>query len=434
MKCSFGFRSRTALILILSVLMMSPTGLPAADTSQNPAALTSGEKLDALVREALERNPEIQAARRAIDAKRARIPQSKAWPDPKVSFSYAGNGLPPLTLMRGDPSSTRQIMAEQEIPYPGKTRLRGQMATKEADAETLSYQGVWRRVVAEVKQAYFDLGFVDQSLATLHKDRDALRKFEEVAEARYSVGKAAQQDAIKAQVELSKLTERETVLQQTRQTLEAQLNSLRDLPVETPAPIATDHHASPLPYSLEELESAAQSNFPALKQQRTMVEANGIAVDLARRELRPDFSLGYAYMQRAALPDMKGLTFSITLPVFHRNKQDQAIAEAAANLEASRRMEENELTTLRYRVKREYLAAQAADTLMQLYSKGIVAQSSLALESSVAGYEVGTLDFLNVLSNFTSVLDYELAYHMQVAEHEKALARLEELTALDLIH
>jgi len=431
-------QSRNLWLVILTLVLALPVSRRALAQSA-PAGSQASEsagrvELWTLVKEALERNPEIPAARRAIDAKRARIPQAKAWPDPKVSFSYAGNALPPLTLMRGDPSSARQIMAEQEIPYPGKTRLRGQMATKEADAETLAYEGVWRRVVAEVKQAYFDLGFVDQSLATLRKDRDLLRKFEQVAEARYSVGKAAQQDAIKAQVELSKLTERETVLEQTRQTLEAQLNSLRDLPVETPAPIATDLHASALPYSLQELESAAQSNFPALKQQRTMVEANGIAVDLARRELRPDFSLGYAYMQRTALPDMKGLTFSITLPVFHRNKQDQAIAEAAADLDASRRMEENELTTLRYRVKQEYLAVQAADTLMQLYSKGIVSQSSLALESSLAGYEVGTLDFLSVLSNFTSVLDYELAYHMQVAEHEKALARMEELTALDLIH
>ncbi len=422
---------------LLGVLMVTPILAATSDertAASQTAAPTHDAPLQALVREALERNPEIQAARRAVEAKRARIPQARAWPDPKVSFSYAGNQLPPFTLMPGDPSSARQIMAEQEIPYPGKTRLRGEIATREADAESLTYEAVWRRVVAELKRAYFDLYFVHQSLSTLRKDRDLLEKFEKIAEARYSVGRAAQQDAIKAQVEISKLTERETLLEQTRQTLEAQLNSLRDLPVDAPMGATAEVRPSTLAYSLDGLQSAAQANFPVLRRQRTLVEANGLAVDLARKEVRPNFSIGYAYMQRSGQPDMKGLTFSTTLPIFRRTKQDGAIAEAAATLESARRMEESELTVLRYRVKQEYLQSQAADQLLTLYAKGIVPQSSLALESSLSTYQVGTTDFLTVLNNFTTVLDYELAYHQRLAEHEKALAGLEELTGLELIH
>ena len=56
------------------------------------------------------------------------------------------------------------------------------------------------------------------------------------------------------------------------------------------------------------------------------------------------------------------------------------------------------------------------------------------MESSLSSYEVGTADFLTVLSNFATVLDYQVAYQEQLANHEKALARLEELTALDLVH
>jgi outer membrane protein TolC len=96
-------------------------------------------------------------------------------------------------------------------------------------------------------------------------------------------------------------------------------------------------------------------------------------------------------------------------------------------------MEASELTLLRYRVKQDFLEVQASDRLLQLYSQGIVPQSSLALESSISSYETGAVDFLNVLSNFLAVLDSELAYHQQVANHEKALARLEEETGLNLI-
>ena len=88
---------------------------------------------------------------------------------------------------------------------------------------------------------------------------------------------------------------------------------------------------------------------------------------------------------------------------------------------------------LRYRVEQEYLAAQAASRLLELYSQAIVPQSRLTLESSLASYETGATDFQTVLGNFSTILDYELGYHQQLAEHERALARLEELTGLELI-
>jgi cobalt-zinc-cadmium efflux system outer membrane protein len=423
--------------LLFSVVLFCATsnrGLGADIASAlPPPPPADANQLRALVQEARERNPEVQAARRVIEAKRARIPQARAWPDPTVSVSYGGNVLPPFTLMNGDPSSARQFMVEQEIPYPGKTRLRGGIAAREADAEALNYEAVLRRIEAEVKQAYFDLYFTDQSLSTLGRDRELLQRFAKVAEIRYSVGKAAQQDVLRAQVELSRLTERETVLEQTRQTLAAQLNSLRDLPVDAPIGSLAGTQQSVLLLSFDELMAAAQANFPVLKRQRALVEGTRLTVELARKETRPNFSLGYTYMQRAGLPDMYGITFSTSLPIFHRSKQDQAVAEAAANLESARRTEANELTLLRYRVKQEYLQAQAADQLLKLYAQGIVPQSTLTLESSLSSYETGATDFLTVLSNFTTVLDYELGYQQQLATHEKTLARLEELTGLNLI-
>jgi outer membrane protein TolC len=408
---------------------------PAATCAQSAPARAAAPAVDlsSLVKEALERNPELQAARRAVEAKRDRIPQAHAWPDPTLTVSYGGNSFPPYTLMSRDPSSARQFEAVEEIPYPGKTRLRGQIAAREADAELLAYEALWRRVAAEVKQAYFDLYFVDQSLATLRREREVLERFEKVAEIRYSVGKAAQQDVLKAQVELTGLSERETLLDQQRQTLVAQLNSLRNLPPDAPLGATGEVQPHPLAFSLEDLEKAAEANFPELKRAQTQVDANRLRIALAQKEVRPNFNVGYMYMQRDGLPDMYGLSLSTSLPIFRRRKQDMAVAEAAADLEASRHSEANELTMLRYRVKQDFLLAQAAERLMNLYSQALLPQTRLTLESSLASYQTGATDFLSVLTNFTAVLDYELAEHQRLADHEKALARLEESTGLDLI-
>jgi outer membrane protein TolC len=385
------------------------------------------------VEEATERNPKILAALRTVEAKRARIPQAGAWADPTVSLSYGGNALPPFTVMRGDPSSARQLMAEQTVPYPGKTRLRTEIATSDADAETLAYEAVARRVAAEVKQAYFDLAFVDRSLAILQKDREALAGFEKVTEIRYSVGKAAQQDVLRAQLEITRLSQRGTMLNQQRRTLEAQLNSLLNVPIDSPVGTPAAVQPSSFTYTQDQLEGAAQANYPVLKQRRTMVDHDRLSVDLARKEVLPDFSVGYIYMQRDGLPDMFGITLSTSLPVFRHRKQDMAIAEAAANLESARQMQANELTVLRYQVEQDFLEVQATEQLLKLYSQGIAPQSSLTLESSISSYETGGVDFLNVISNFQAVIDAELDYHQQVSNHEKALARLEEVTGLNLI-
>ena len=58
--------------------------------------------------------------------------------------------------------------------------------------------------------------------------------------------------------------------------------------------------------------------------------------------------------------------------------------------------------------------------------------AQLALESSLAGYETGTLDFLSLFSNFMNVVDYELMYHEEVMQLHVALARLEEMTGMPL--
>jgi outer membrane protein TolC len=83
-------------------------------------------------------------------------------------------------------------------------------------------------------------------------------------------------------------------------------------------------------------------------------------------------------------------------------------------------------------VKQGYLAAKASEDLMGLYSKAVVPQASLALESSMSSYQVGNVDFLSVLANFSNVLDYEIDYYRAVADLQTALAGLEPLVGVEL--
>jgi outer membrane protein TolC len=138
------------------------------------------------------------------------------------------------------------------------------------------------------------------------------------------------------------------------------------------------------------------------------------------------------YQQRSGLPDMNGVTFSVNIPVFYRSKQRQGVAEASEDLISAEKMHDNRLNEVRFELKQQYLAAKASERLLTLYSKGVVPQSSLALESSMAAYQVGNVDFLSLIANFTTLLDYETDYYRQLADYQTALARIESLTGSDV--
>ena len=407
----------------------APTASADARADQPPAQQLL--LLDDVVREALEKNPEAQSALHTVSALERRVPQVKSLPAPMVSVGWAGN-LAPFSVMQGDSSSYRGLTVSEQIPYPGKLKLRGQIASKEAEAAETDYEAVRRRVTAEVKVAYYDYYYFDRAIQTTQRNKDLLEKLSKIAEARYRVGKAMQADVLRSQIEISLLLEKLTVLEQQRDTAQARLNVFMVRPPESPLPPAAEVDPSTIRYSLDELYALVADNDTAVLRNKKMVENGQLGVDLAQRESRPDFGVSYMFQQRSALPDMNGVTFTVNIPIFYKTKQRQGVAEASERLLSAEKMSDNRLNEVKFELKQQYLGAKASERLLTLDARGVVPQSSLALESSMASYQVGTVDFLSLLSNFTTLLNYETDYYRQLADYQAALARIEVLTGSDV--
>jgi outer membrane protein TolC len=138
------------------------------------------------------------------------------------------------------------------------------------------------------------------------------------------------------------------------------------------------------------------------------------------------------YQQRPSMPDMHGMTFTVNVPVFYKSKQREEIRQATEEELSAVSARDNRQNELYFDLKQNYLAAKASENLLKLFAQGVVPQSSLALESSMASYRVGTADFTAVLANFTTVLNYETEYYRELANYQTALARMEALTGADL--
>ena len=433
---------RKGFVLIAFGCLWSALGIgqqsPVPATAQSPAtgiptraAEQPSVGLEDLVREALQKNPAVQGALHTVESQRRRVPQVKTLPDPMVGIGWEGN-IRPFSVQTGDPSSYRAVTASQQLLYPGKLKLRGEIASKEADAASADYEGIRRRVTADVKTAYYEYWFYDNALQTTLKDKDLLTKLSQIAEARYRVGKGIQQDVLRSQVEISLLLQRLTVLQQQRATAQARLNTLLARSPEGLLPPAGNIEPSPLNYSLDDLYKRARQSDPGLQREQQMIERNQLAVNLAQKDYYPDLSVGYMYQQRPNLPDMHGMTFTVNIPVFYKSKQREEVRQATEERLATESSRDNRQNELSFELKQQYLAAKASDEILRLFSQGVIPQSSLALESSMSAYQVGTVDFLSVLGNFSTVLNYEIDYYRELANYQSSLARMESMVGVNL--
>jgi outer membrane protein TolC len=418
----FRARFRAALLLLLA---------------SSSVALGAGEEApDALLRELLaeasRNNPDIQVAQRELDAVRNRISPAGALDDPMLEVGVLN--LPAQSRsFRSEDMTMKMIGLTQRLPYPGKRALRREVAEKEAEAVAHNYQEVSNRVVRNIKVAYVDLGLVDESARLTERNRRILEQFLAIAEARYAVGQGSQADVLKAQTQLSRMADELIKLGRERPMLEAELNRAIGR-ASAPRPIVPPvARAREVALRLDELREAALANRPQLLAQQNLVARGANAIDLARKDYYPDFDVRFSYGQRDNTMDMRredmiSLTVAINLPIWGGSKRGPRVAEAEAMREQARRMYEAQASEIVTMLRQQVATAEQSLKSARLYETGILPQARLAVDASIAAYNVNRVDFFTLLDNQMTVFNYEIAYAATLTSRNKALAEIEFLT------
>lgn len=395
--------------------------LPAACMAQENAV-----SLEDLIHQLMEQNPQIQAAQSRFQAALDRPPQEKALPDPVVSFvSKNASGNPvPFKKLGSDPLSSIGFMWEQEFPYPGKLKLSGKVAEKEADSAGAAVDTERWTVVSELKQAYFEYFRADRSLSILKDSMDFLKQMESISESQYAVGKTIQQDALRAQLEISILNQRVVNLEREKASAMSAINRMLNKPVDSPLPAPADVTQTMVNLPLDQLQQfAAQS--PMVREKASMLDREKLNLDLANKQKYPDFMTALEYDNSPNYPDMWEIRFGVKIPLY-KSKQNSGIAESAHNVTRAEKDLQATRQETAFNIQNEYLQVQSSEKLLALYQEAVIPQSKLTLEASLSSYQVGKADFLTTLSNFRSVMEYKINYIEELSRHESAIARLEQ--------
>lgn len=378
------------------------------------------------MREVLAASPALGRSATLVAAQRAHVSQVGVLPDPTLTVSWMGDPVP-FKVMDNDPSSYRGLTVMQMVPLGGKRALQREVARKDVAVEEVSESAARRNLVTEARAAFFDYYYYGVALGITARNQQRLEQLAEITEGRYRVGKAMQQDVLRARLEISMLLQRTAALRQQKLTVAARLNTMMGRPAGGALAAAAEPARSSLP-EMEALATTAEANDPMLAREARMGERESAALALSRKDATPDLNIGYMYQQRTGLPDMHGMQFTVNLPSFHRERLRQELAEGELRVHAAKQGQQARRLELSYELQQAYSAAQTAKQMVDLYDQAILPQAELARDSAQASYRVGNVDFLTVVTSYTAIYSYELDYYRQRADYEIAIARIHGLT------
>lgn len=421
-------RLQIPLVCLLLIFCGAGSGLifgsePAVSLAPSPLSL------DGVLADVQRNNPEIKAARERWQAFKARISQAATPSKPRLDIErmYAPRGKNVWS-----DAEEKNLVVSQEIPFPTTLYYAGRRARQEADEAETAYRAKELEVISRARQAYALLFLARHAIHMFEENVDLMRQFSVVAEAKYAAGKASQSDALKAQVELSKMLNELVTLQQEKETNEAMLNTLLNRPPESPLGIPMDPAPPKMMKTLAELEVLALAARPELQGAAIAVDRRKTQAALGQSDYFPDIMLQYRRREMSAGTDSHDAMVGFTLPLWFW-KQGALVREARAE----QRMAQSEYQALKnmtlFDVKSFLVKTQTAQRLVELYRTSVLPQAEHALKISEAAYRADKMNFLDLLDAVRTLLQFRLEHYEHLAQYDQFKAELDRVVGIPLV-
>ncbi len=383
----------------------------------NVAFAQETTSVEQLVATALDRSPEIRAARTAITTAASEVTQAALRPNPTFTASQM--------LMTG---AQHQALFEVEWPLDLSRRdVRVGAAQRSVEATTLGVQDRERMLAASVREQAGRLLAARRSVQIMNEALTAARRMRELLDAKVTEGYTPKLDANIAAVEAGRLEADLAVAQADADAAAIELKALVGLAPNEPLVLR------------ESLEMLVRTNDEGAPQQPPTIAARpdvreaasrvtlaDARIEAARREGRADMSLignygreGYGFDQRGfdeagRLVPVQGKFHSFTigaafmLPV--RNRNQGAIASALAQ----RTAEEQTLAARQLAAQAELDAAVIRDRearrAVEMYATSLRDLARQNVDVQLEAYDLGRTPLNDVLTEQRRYLDVEAGY------------------------
>jgi len=393
-----------------------------SDPVTQAGALTS----EKLVEWVLARNPGLEELQAAIDEAASRVVPAGSLDDPQLSYAVAPATINDYQRPNGaDGSVNQRIELTQSIPWPGTLALREEQARSEVAAADQMLSERRLQIIAAIKTGFAEWYYVHRALEINRENQDLLLELRHVAEARYAAGRAAQQDALQADVEHAILQDQALSLERERRSIQAQLNALLNRAPHEALPPPGNLPTPSAPPASENLQLIASTSHPVLKSIEADLKASEAAVGLAEKKYYPDIKLLAGYNSLWDSVD-KRLLFgaSINLPL-DQDKRDAALGAAKAGKMKTRWRLIDRRNRLLADLERSHAEVLESIDAINLYRDRVVPLAEENLAAAMADYQAGAGDFLNVITAEKQKLTTELRLQRAHANYLRRHSELE---------
>ncbi len=406
---------------------------PEAVLPPKAEAIAGPQPVEVYIEYALAENPEIQAARKRVEAAGWRIPQAASLEDPRVSAM----GFPfyPAVPQTAAGRATARIAATQAVPWFGTLETRAAVAEAETQIALGELAATELAVVEQVKRAYYELYYVQKALQITEEEKRLLATLTKIAETKYRAGTVSQQDWLRAQVELANLEGELVRLRQELASAQARLAQVLHVSPETPLRAVEELPGQQVPQDLERLYQQAVARRPELQAQLAAITRDRRRVELARLAYFPDmaFTVDWTGMTSEGamaptadgMPDV-GIGMMVNVPIYRR-RLDAAVREAEAQTVATARSYDALRDKTVQEVKDLFAQATSQYELVRLFRDDIIPKAEQTLRVSTAAYEAGQTDILQLIDNWRQLLRFRILYRRLESQLHQTLASLDRV-------
>jgi outer membrane protein TolC len=415
------------LVLTLSIAcwgQTEPRSVSAHDDSVSDVAAVR-LSVDEAVAAALESNPEIRAAVRRLSLAQLRTNTARSLDDPMLMVRDWGTPLKqPWDLNQA------QLMfgLQQSFQNRQKRDQRARLAEDNAGIAAIDLETLRQEISAEVRKLCSDLMRNADEMRLLERQRSLLKEALAVALAQYSIGKAPQSDVLRAQMALTRLSERLIELEEERDNARAQLNALMGRPSGEAIEIAGSY-ARPvgLPV-IEELERTAIEHRPELAALRAQIKKSRDEGKLTRLAMKPDFTVGLGYMLMPAGSSSRNAYMAevaMNLPWLNRERHEGEAKQADAATDVSQAELDARATTVFLEIRQAQIEVLAAEKRVRLYRDTLLPEAEASFKASTAAYQNNRAEFMSLIDAQNLLLDIQTAYYKASAATDAGMAKLE---------
>jgi len=394
-------------------------------------AAPPGADLPSLLDYARQHNPELAAMQREAQAAAERVQPAGALPDPVLrvelmNVNNYGNDAS-FNLLPSKVGETKYTLM-QMLPSWGKRGLRRDAAAAEARGADARVAATWAEQAMKLRTAFAQYYLAARNERITGELLDLVTRTEQIAQVRYAGGLSPQQDAIRAQLEQTAMRGELIGIANEKRQLQARINVL--LGRDARAPLAEPQALPPVPAAAlagPDLAARARASNPNVRAEAARLQAAQKTSELTVRNRYPDVTLGVSPSQMGSRLTTWGLMVELNIPLQQSTRRSQE-REAAAMVEAARDRAEAAANQASADLEEQLSALEAARRNETLISTRQLPQSELVLQSAIAAYENGKVDFATLLEAQRQtrkarldLLKTQVEAQMRVAEIERTL-------------